>query len=368
MKVIQKSIADKQPAYPIERLAPLDQILFLDIETTGLTAKSSNLYLIGCVYYRNDEWNTIQWLAENYDDELEVLKGFLEFCLDFGFFIHFNGNNFDIPYLQQKCNMYDIPFVFDVYNGVDLYRRIKPYKTFLKLPDCKQKTLEAMLGISRLDTFSGGELIEYYHDYVCTHDEVLLNTILLHNSEDIINMLDLVSILSISDLFNQPLRVMKVQANYYKDHEGQKKQELILNLRFISPLPLPLTFAAGGCYFTGNQIDGILKVPLYEEELKYFYSNYHDYYYLPSEDISIHKSVSSFVDKEHRVQASAANCYTRKLSTYLPQWELLFTPFFKRDYKSRDLFFELTDEFKTSRASFNQYASHVLQMMLTFDV
>lgn len=34
--------------YPIERLAPLDQILFLDIETTGLSADNSQLYLIGC--------------------------------------------------------------------------------------------------------------------------------------------------------------------------------------------------------------------------------------------------------------------------------------------------------------------------------
>ena len=38
--------------YPLERLAPLDQILFLDIETTGFTAASSQLYLIGCAFYR----------------------------------------------------------------------------------------------------------------------------------------------------------------------------------------------------------------------------------------------------------------------------------------------------------------------------
>ena len=104
--------------------------------------------------------------------------------------------------------------------------------------------------------------------------------------------------------------------------------------------------------------------PKETEELKYFYANYKDYYYLPAEDMAIHKSVAAFVDKAHRVQATAANCYTRKKSLYLPQWEILFTPFFKRDYRSKECFFELSDEFKKSRSGFGLYAEHVLSSML----
>ena len=104
-------------------------------------------------------------------------------------------------------------------------------------------------------------------------------------------------------------------------------------------------------------------MPLYKEEMKYYYSNYRDYYYLPEEDMAIHKSVAASVDPAHRRQATAASCYTRKESNYLPQWEPLFTPFYKRSFRDRDYFFELTDEFKTSRQSFNQYAEHVIQYM-----
>lgn len=367
MKIVQKDLGSKKPAYPIERLANPENILFLDIETTGFTAKSSNLYLIGCAYFKEDEWHTIQWIAENYEEEITVLKSFLEFCLNYNFLIHFNGNRFDIPYLQQKCDIYEIPFLFEVYSGVDLYKRIKPYAQFLKLADCKQKTIENYLGITREDVFSGGELINQYHDYVCSHNESLLDAILLHNQEDLVGMLDLLSILAFTDLFNLPLRVMKVQANYYHDYENKKRQEIVLNLRFTTPLPVPVSNAGNGCYFTGHAMDGVLKVPLYEEEMKYFYSNYKDYYYLPEEDVAIHKSVATFVDKEHRNQATAANCYTRKQSTYLPQWEMVFTPFYKRNYRDREIFFELTDEFKTSRASFNKYAEHILQSMLMND-
>jgi len=97
--------------------------------------------------------------------------------------------------------------------------------------------------------------------------------------------------------------------------------------------------------------------------MKYFYSNYKDYYYLPAEDVALHKSVASFVDKSHRVQACASNCYTRKYAAYLPQWDMFVEPFFKRDYKSKELFFELTEEMKTDRDLFSRYAQYLLGKM-----
>ena len=138
---------------------------------------------------------------------------------------------------------------------------------------------------------------------------------------------------------------------------------LIILFQPETPLPRLVSASAGGCYFRGDGTECSLKIPIFEEELKYFYSNYQDYYYLPTEDVALHKSVAGFVDKAYRLQASAANCYTRKVSSYLPQWDFVFSPFFKRDYKSRELFFELTDELKKNRQAFSVYASHVLSMM-----
>lgn len=94
-----------------------------------------------------------------------------------------------------------------------------------------------------------------------------------------------------------------------------------------------------------------------------YWANYHDYYYLPAEDVALHKSVAGFVEKPYRIPASAANCYTRKQSSYLPQWDILFTPFFKREYKSHEHFFELTEELKKDRAAFSKYAGHILNMI-----
>ena len=91
------------PGYPLERIAPVDDILFLDIETTGFTAKSSNLYLIGCACYENNKFHVHQWMAEKYDEEAAVLEAFFTFAASYHYLIHYNGNAFDIPYLQQKA-------------------------------------------------------------------------------------------------------------------------------------------------------------------------------------------------------------------------------------------------------------------------
>lgn len=365
MKTLHQKLDNFTCGYPLERIAPLDKFLFLDIETTGFTAKSSTLYLIGCAHYASDGWYIRQWFADTPDEEEEVLTAFFEFAKPFSHLLHFNGNNFDLPFLLQKCAQYGLDYNFDAFEGIDIYKRTAPYKYFLKLPNCKQKTIELFLGLERIDTFSGGELIGVYHDYAKKPSEFGLKALLQHNFDDMKGMLSILPILSYYDMFNGGIRAKKVQANYYKDLNGQKHQEILIKVKFSSPLPVAVSFGSSGCYFSGNGPEGTLKVPLCEEEMKYFYANYKDYYYLPSEDLAMHKSVATFVDKEHRTQASAATCYTRKFSSYLPQWEIMFEPFFKRDYKSKELFFELTDEFKTDRAAFTSYAKHILNMLST---
>lgn len=363
MKISEETIENFAVSYPLDRLGPLERILFLDIETTGFTAKSSYLYLIGCACYQAGKWHTIQWMAENYEQEKDVLSAFFEFARLYKYLIHFNGNNFDMPFLIQKCAMLSLPYNFNGFTGIDLYKRIAPYKYFLKLPNCKQKTLEQYLGINRKDVFSGGELIGIYHDYVKNPSEFSEKALFLHNADDLKGMLEVLPILAYYDLINVDVKAKKVQANYYKDINGNSRKELLITLSLNTPLPKAVSASANNCYFKGEGNDATLKVPIYEEELKYFYSNYKDYCYLPAEDIALHKSVANFVDREHRIQATAANCYTRKFSCYLPQWEILFEPFFKRDYKSRELFFELTDEMKKDREAFSRYANHVLSMI-----
>ena len=365
MKTSHKILENFKIAYPLERILDPEQALFVDIETTGFSAKTSYLYLIGCAYFTGNNWHIIQWFAEKYEEEAEIITGFFLFAARYKYLVHFNGDTFDLPFIEQKCKQYGLPYSFDNFEGLDIYKRVAPYKYFLKLPNCKQKTIEQFLEIKRDDIFSGGELIGLYHDYVKVPGSYVEKTLLLHNSDDVKGMLEILPILTYHDLFHGQVKARKVQANYYKDIEGVRHQELLMTITFPVPLHQEISARGNNCYFKGMGEEGQLKVPIYEEELKYFYANYKDYYYLPAEDIALHKSVASFVDKDHRMQATAATCYTRKNSQYLPQWDYIVEPFFKREYKSKDLFFEVSDEIKKDRDLFSRYAKHVLEMMST---
>ncbi|NLL78964.1 MAG: ribonuclease H-like domain-containing protein [Clostridiales bacterium] len=364
MRTLKTPLTGFWPSYPLEKLAPLDEILFLDIETTGFAAISSSLYMIGCAYYEDGGFHLIQWFAAKKEDEQELLHAFFKFASKHRLLIHFNGNTFDLPYLQKKCEQYGLSYGFDSFEGIDLYKRILPYKELLNLPDCKQRTLEDFLGLHREDPFQGGELIAVYKKYISSPTDIAFQALMQHNADDIKGMLSLLPLLTYNDLFTAPLKVKKAQANYYQDSQGERKKELILNCRLSSPLPSPVSCHHMDCYMSAEGTAVSLRIPIYEEEMKYFYSNYRDYYYLPTEDTALHKSVAAFVDKAHREKATASNCYTRKFSSYLPQWEVLFTPFFKREYASDELFFELTEDLKSNRNAFTLYTTHIMQMLL----
>ncbi len=363
MIVSTETIENFTLKYPLEKIAPLEEALFFDIETTGFTAGSSKLYLIGCAYYKDDNWQLIQYLAENYDEEKDLLAAFFTLAAGYRYLIHFNGDHFDIPYLNQKVKEHELPYSFDDLTSIDIYRRIAPYRFFLKMNSCKQKSVEEFLGIHRVDPFSGRELIEVYRDYVTTPTSSGMKALLLHNADDLRGMLQILPILAYYDLFNEIPGVKKVTANYYRDQDNNTSKELLITIIPSTPLPVLASNYVGGFYFRGEGDEAVVKVPIFEGELKYFYSNYKDYYYLPEEDLALHKSVATFVDKEYRVQATASTCYTRKISDYLPQAEVLFEPIFRRDYKGKEMFFELTDSIKRDRSAFGIYASHILNLM-----
>ena len=106
-----------------------------------------------------------------------------------------------------------------------------------------------------------------------------------------------------------------------------------------------------------------IRVPIYEGELHYFYPNYKDYYYLPEEDLAIHKSVASYVDRQYRENARAYNCYNRKTSTFLPQYSSVMQPEFRKEYNDKISYFELTEDFCSSDVMLRRYVDHILKYM-----
>lgn len=341
-----------------------EDCIFFDIETTGFSPTTSMIYLIGCL--RKDGSNLIveQFFAESKDDEKELLEQFMRVLNHHKTIISFNGIGFDIPFIKAKCDTYHIPEKLKEFRYIDIFKLISNIKFLLKLPNYKQKTIESFLDIHRDDLFSGGELINVYEDYTQTKSKEAEALLLLHNYDDVTGMLDLLPILSYLEVLNGQYTISSVEIALYTSYEGETGQEMIITLKNDYVLPKRVSYQYQDYYLTMNQEQSRIRIPLYEGELRYFYPNYKDYYYLPEEDMAIHKSVATFVDKAYRERAKACNCYNRKTGIFLPQYDTIMSPVFQKQHKDKCSYFELTEDFSTSDVMLRRYVDHIFRLFI----
>ncbi|MCM1105817.1 MAG: ribonuclease H-like domain-containing protein [Blautia sp.] len=340
-----------------------DRSLFFDIETTGFSPTNTSLYLIGCAAKREGHICIDQFFAETPSEEKEILQAFLALTEEYDTLISYNGIGFDVPYLKAKCDKYQLSESFKDFHYLDIFKSVCELKFLLRLPNYKQKTIEGFLKLPRDDEASGGELINVYRDYVKQPDPEALHLLLLHNYEDVLHMSELLPVLSYLEIFNGAYSILSTRVDAFHSYDGASGNELIITMENDYPVPRRISYKLGDFSLMISKSRTSIRVPVYEGELKYFYANYKDYYYLPKEDMAIHKSVSSFVDKEYRETARASNCYNRRRGSYLPQYTCIMQPEFRREYKDKTSYFELTEDFCSSDVMLRRYVDHILKYM-----
>ena len=128
-----------------------------------------------------------------------------------------------------------------------------------------------------------------------------------------------------------------------------------LTLQNQYPIPQRVSCQTDAFYLICDGMQSKLRIHLFEGTLKFFFDHPEDYYYLPAEDMAIHKSVATYVDKDFRKKATANNCYTKKTLSLFHNTKTLITPFFKESSKDKLTYFELTREFLDSDSLLRQY-------------
>lgn len=306
MKIIDKTF---QLDY---REAPEDA-LFLDIETTGLKAETSHLYLFGCIRQESPgSWHFRQWLAESPFEERAVLREVNRFCEGFSAFVHFNGNRFDLPYLDAKAEGFGLDSVFMRKKSIDLYPVLKPLRALLHLPNCRQKSFESFLFTGRQDIYNGGELISFYYRYVRSGEESLLKALLLHNEEDVLGTVSLLALLPYVRLLAGETVFSGIRTL------SQDDVQTVLRLDTPDVYPVPVTARDRGILVKAQENRVLLQLPTREQTLKFFYPDFKDYFYLISEDQAIHRSVAAFVNPSNLKKATKETCYIKKTARFYP--------------------------------------------------
>ena len=303
--------------------------VFFDIETTGFSPKTEQIYLMGVLIPEDDGGRLIQWFAENAADESALLQAILPYFREDQPIISFNGDSFDLPFIRERCIAWGMTDHPDSITSLDLYKIIRPYKALFGLADLKQKTVEKALNIGRDDTYSGGELIKVYLSWQLTRSPALLDLLFLHNRDDVAGLAALDPIRTVPEYFRQkPLLLSE------SNEETGDIRTVRLEAEVTQPALLPWKAEGSQWKVSGEGTSISIELEVRRENLKYFFPNYRDYEYFPEEDRAIHKSVAKFSERKVRQKATAETCYQNVSGWYFPL-NGAKEPTFRTSYKDK---------------------------------
>ena len=329
-----------------------DELVIFDIETTGFAAENTALYMIGCCYFTAEKWWITQWFNNDGESEGEVLQSFLSFIKGYKLLLSYNGDGFDLPYLEKKIAEHKLENTMQSLESVDLYRLIRPLKKHLALDDLKQKTLERFLSLNRLDKYSGGDLVRVYKKYLETGSKKDRQLLIQHNYEDLEGLLYCFSLLA----------YMRLKAGCFSlKRMSLKDGKLLFRLSLDYPLPKRITLTVDEITVSAFHEEATILVPVFHGELKFFFEDYREYYYLPMEDMAVHKSVSSFVNSDYRERATKENCYVKKTGYFINQLDAELADGYKKAVKDKHSYILLVDSFLQNPDLLNAYARFVVQ-------
>ena len=175
--------------------------IYLDIETTGLKRNSDYAWVIGAAFVQEDKIESKQIFIKSKDDEKESLLYLNELLKNKQRIVTFNGNIFDIPFLNERAAAYGITLNFPQ-EQYDLYELIRKHNKFLMIRRINLKTAEKFMRIERNDPLAGKETLTLYKTYVETGYEYLKKSLLNHNYYDIKNLPPLMNVNAVIKNYN----------------------------------------------------------------------------------------------------------------------------------------------------------------------
>jgi uncharacterized protein YprB with RNaseH-like and TPR domain len=175
---------------------PINRILYLDTETSGLAGGTGTFaFMVGIGYIDDQGFHDFQLFLRHPAEERALLASLTKFIEGFEVVVTFNGASFDIPLLNTRHTMNSIQSPFPERLHIDmlpLARRL--WKN--RLPSRRLGNLEVeILGMGRTEDEVPGWLVpELYHDYILSGD---------HNEMDIRSLAAL--FLHCADLLTNPM-------------------------------------------------------------------------------------------------------------------------------------------------------------------
>ena len=168
----------------------LDQLAFLDTETSGLSGGTGTYaFMIGLGRFIEGDFRLSIFFMQDPADEPALLEGLADALAPCKAFVTFNGKTFDIPLLKTRYTLNAIPLPFSDFSHIDLLH-ISRRLWRDRLPSRALKYLEeAVMDVGRnTEEVPGFEIPWLYFDYLRTSDAEPLKGVFYHNSMDVVSM------------------------------------------------------------------------------------------------------------------------------------------------------------------------------------
>jgi len=175
----------------------LEELLFFDLETTGLSGGTGTYaFLVGTGYFRDGSFRVEQYFMDEYAREPAMLSHLTGIFRSAGALVAFNGRTFDIPLIKNRYRLnrvrgfpVDIPVIDLLYPCRRLFRKLHG--------SCTLKSMEEnVLGLTRDDDIPGWEIPDVFFSFQRHGDAGRLPLVIEHNRIDVHSMFALIETLA----------------------------------------------------------------------------------------------------------------------------------------------------------------------------
>ena len=165
------------------------QMLFLDLETTGLAGGAGTYaFLVGCGWFEGGTFRLRQFFLSDFGAERALLEAVGELTGNLACIVTYNGKTFDLPLLETRFSLQRMPTPFEKIPHVDM---LHPARRMWRQEEaeCRLTYLEqALCGHQRDSDVPGFEIPSRYFQYVRSGDARPLQAVLEHNRLDIVSL------------------------------------------------------------------------------------------------------------------------------------------------------------------------------------
>ena len=321
-----------------------EQILIYDIDTTSFEAANGCIFLIGVMFYQNDELHFLQLFSESIDEEALIIGKFFDIAENYNVLLSYKGESFDIPFIGKrlytlKQNELYKRFTMLRSRSYDIAGEIMSVKASLSFSSTKLDYLRKKCGQQVPERISGENISKFYVEHIAAaklkkllettgnatnHDMIgdyhpkpvtdelahikpdsgdrFLSDILYRNRE---NIESVIYLLRLSRIFS--MRKGRFDVNLSTVCDNIDVENSLTNNN-------DTVFFA---YFADN-FRLTIPISVVSVSLKQYYPNYKDYYYFPAEDMAVHKSIAEFAASGSKKKATAKTAYRNVSGRFIP--------------------------------------------------